>query len=81
MNARYLAWLGVVTAIVYSLIVASNVGLEFFGIHTLIYLGAFYWCVGLSWQPPWHFAAAVVLRCRRLDRRGALVLNCNRKTD
>jgi len=30
-NAKYLEWFGVLTAIVYSLFVASNTGLEFLG--------------------------------------------------
>ena len=31
MNLKYLEWFGVITAIAYSLFVASNVGLEFLG--------------------------------------------------
>jgi hypothetical protein len=31
MNLKVLEWFGVITAIVYSLFVASNVGLEFLG--------------------------------------------------
>ena len=30
-NLKYLEWFGVATAIAYSLFVASNIGLEFFG--------------------------------------------------
>lgn len=36
LKAKYLEWFGVVTAIVYSLIVAFNVGAEFFGFSLLL---------------------------------------------
>ena len=39
-KAKIFEWLGVVTAIVYSLLVASNTGLEFLGF-TLLLLSAF----------------------------------------
>ena len=40
MKARVFEWLGVVTAIAYSLLVASNTGLEFIGF-TLLLLSSF----------------------------------------
>ena len=36
LNAKYLEWLGVVTAIVYSLLVAFNIGAEFVGFSLLL---------------------------------------------
>jgi hypothetical protein len=39
-TSRVFEWLGVVTAIAYSLLVASNTGLEFFGF-TLLLLSSF----------------------------------------
>ncbi len=38
-HAKYLEWFGVVTAIVYSLLVASNTGSEFIGF-TLLFVSA-----------------------------------------
>ena len=35
-NAKYLEWFGVVTAIVYSLLVAFNIGAEFIGFSMLL---------------------------------------------
>lgn len=36
LNAKYLEWFGVVTAIVYSLLVAFNIGAEFVGFSLLL---------------------------------------------
>ena len=36
LNAKYLEWFGVVTAIIYSLLVASNTGAEFAGFTLLL---------------------------------------------
>ncbi|MGR3914752.1 MAG: hypothetical protein OD918_09620 [Gammaproteobacteria bacterium] len=44
MRAKYLEWFGAVTAIAYSLLVASNTGLEFLGF-TLLLVSAL--CIGL----------------------------------
>ena len=36
LNAKYLEWAGVITAIVYSLVIALNIGAEFVGFWLLL---------------------------------------------
>ena len=74
MNLKVLEWFGVVTAIAYSLFVASNVGLEFLGF-VLLFVSAI--SIG-AWayfrRTSGHLTAAVFLRGRGIDRHVALVL-------
>ena len=71
--AQSLEWVGVLTAIVYSLLVASNVGLEFLGF-ALLLISAF--SIGL-WAylgASWHSIVAVFLCDCRNSRHVTMVL-------
>ena len=60
------------TAIAYSLFVASNIGLEFLGF-ILLFVSAISIGMGLFRWPSRHSATAIFLCCRRTDRDGVLV--------
>ena len=47
MNNKFFEWAGVITAILYSLFVALNIGIEFFGFCLLLSIGDFNWNLGL----------------------------------
>ena len=63
--AQSLEWLGVLTAIAYSLFVASNTGLEFFGFALLLIsafsIGLWAYLGGASWHP---IVAVFLCDCR-----------------
>jgi hypothetical protein len=46
MNNKFFEWAGVITAILYSLFVALNIGIEFFGFF-IAYISNFNWNLGL----------------------------------
>ena len=48
MNNKIFEWAGVITAILYSLFVAMNIGIEFFGFCLLLYICNSNWNLGLS---------------------------------
>ena len=48
MNNKFFEWAGVITAILYSLFVALNIGIEFFGFCLLLIISNFNWNLGLS---------------------------------
>ena len=47
MNNKIFEWAGVITAILYSLFVALNIGIEFFGFCLLLFFGNFNRNMGL----------------------------------
>ena len=47
MNNKFFEWAGVITAILYSLFVALNIGIEFLGFCLLLYISYFNWYLGL----------------------------------
>ena len=59
-----LEWFGVITAIVYSLLVASNTGHEVIGF-TLLFISAIaIGLLGIFVQASWNFSASIFLRDR-----------------
>ena len=76
MNYKYLEWFGVVTAIVYSLLVAFNIGAEFVGF-SLLFVSAIaigFWAY--LGRHPGHFVTANFLRTCWHYRHAALVFKC-----
>ena len=47
MNNKFFEWAGVITAILYSLFVALNIGIEFFGFLLITFISDFNWNLGL----------------------------------
>ena len=48
MNNKIFEWAGVITAILYSLFVALNIGIEFFGFCLLLIISNFNWNLGIQ---------------------------------
>jgi hypothetical protein len=47
MDNKFFEWAGVITAILYSLFVALNIGIEFFGFCLITSISDFNWNLGL----------------------------------
>ncbi len=71
---KWLEWTGVGTAILYSMLIALNIGAEFIGF-LLLFLSA--GLIGLwasFWQASWHHASSAILRYSRANWHVSLVL-------
>ena len=50
MKSKALEWFGVVTAIMYSMLVAFNIGVEFIWLPFTTSVSLFNWILGLPWS-------------------------------
>ena len=71
---RWLEWTGVGTAILYSMLIALNIGAEFVG---FFFAAAFVWSdwlMGPLWKASWHYVFTIILCHSWLYWHGSLVL-------
>ena len=61
MNNKFFEWAGVITAILYSLFVALNIGIEFFGFCLLLIVSNFNWNLGLQGRPQGNIIITIFL--------------------
>ena len=74
MNNKFFEWAGVITAILYSMFVALNIGIEFFGFCLLLIISNFNWNLGLQGRSQGNTFIAVLLRNSRYYWNDTLVL-------
>ena len=74
MNNKFFEWAGVITAILYSLFVALNIGIEFFWFLFTIIVSNFDWYLGLQGRSQGNIIITIFL-CNSWNYwNGALVL-------